>query len=259
MFGNRLMSSRRVSTVLAIMTALVIFLLVAVVVRQPDKAAVWSKWSGGPLFGNSNSVPVVAAAGFGAAIVVPANGSVPAVPNLAPPLAAVGSSDEDIPRGKPLDPKRSDWLITQSNAEHWANENISGLDLAYAGAANSFGSPLHATLRGVVGTLTDRGDGTGYGNAVYILGFVNPQTGRSYNTVNGHFQKLYVQDGQIVKRDDIIGEMGSTGFSTGPHVHYEVWKCQMSDTEIQKGIAPGTTNPSKTQCVAQDSADYIGQ
>ncbi len=43
-----------------------------------------------------------------------------------------------------------------------------------------------------------------------------------YETIFGHFKKILVKRGQKVKRGDVIGLMGSTGRSTGPHLHYEI-------------------------------------
>jgi murein DD-endopeptidase MepM/ murein hydrolase activator NlpD len=48
--------------------------------------------------------------------------------------------------------------------------------------------------------------------------------GFGYSTYYAHNRKLNVRIGQTVKRGDVIGYIGSTGNSTGPHVHYEVWK-----------------------------------
>src|SRR5438132_6241946 len=57
----------------------------------------------------------------------------------------------------------------------------------------------------------------GYGNVVYIA---HPYSG--YSTRYGHLSQFAVQPGHHVKRGDIIGYVGSTGRSTGPHLHYEV-------------------------------------
>ena len=48
--------------------------------------------------------------------------------------------------------------------------------------------------------------------------------GVGYSTLYGHMSKVAVRPGQKVKRGDIIGYVGNTGSSTGPHVHYEVIK-----------------------------------
>jgi murein DD-endopeptidase MepM/ murein hydrolase activator NlpD len=78
-----------------------------------------------------------------------------------------------------------------------------------------YGDPIFATADGVV----DRCDWYGgYGNAVVL------NHSYSYQTLYGHMTKVNVEQGQEVKAGDLIGYMGSTGRSTGPHVHYEVRK-----------------------------------
>jgi murein DD-endopeptidase MepM/ murein hydrolase activator NlpD len=57
---------------------------------------------------------------------------------------------------------------------------------------------------------------SGYGNAVII------DHGSGITTLYGHNSKLLVSEGQIVKKGDKIAISGSTGISTGPHVHFEV-------------------------------------
>ncbi len=59
-------------------------------------------------------------------------------------------------------------------------------------------------------------DNTGYGNMVMI------DHGNGFKTLYGHLQKFAVTVGQTVKRGDIIGQMGSTGRSTGTHTHFEI-------------------------------------
>jgi LysM repeat protein len=69
------------------------------------------------------------------------------------------------------------------------------------------------------GTVTASGwDNAGYGNRVII------DHGNGYKTLYGHMQKLYVVAGQTVSRGSAIGKMGSTGRSSGPHLHFEIYK-----------------------------------
>ncbi len=75
------------------------------------------------------------------------------------------------------------------------------------------GTPIYATGDG---TVTTAGMGTGTGNHVII------NHGYGYQTVYMHMVRIKVNNGQAVKRGEVIGWVGSTGASTGPHCHYEV-------------------------------------
>jgi len=61
-------------------------------------------------------------------------------------------------------------------------------------------------------------DSTGYGNMIII------DHGNGYKTRYGHLSKIYVVAGQTVNRGAAIGRMGSTGHSTGPHLHFEIYR-----------------------------------
>ena len=78
------------------------------------------------------------------------------------------------------------------------------------------GTPIYATANGTV--VTGGNTGNGYGNHVVI------NHGYGYETLYGHMVRVKVHPGQKVKRGEIIGWVGSTGKSTGPHCHYEVHK-----------------------------------
>ncbi len=84
-----------------------------------------------------------------------------------------------------------------------------GIDLA-----GPIGTPIYATADGVVGR-SEYNNG-GYGNLVEI------NHGKGIQTRYGHLSRLIAQPGQRVRRGDLIGLMGSTGRSTGSHLHYEV-------------------------------------
>lgn len=75
------------------------------------------------------------------------------------------------------------------------------------------GTPVYATADGVV-TVAERK--TGYGKCVEI------NHGYNYLTRYAHLSDISVKDGQLVRRGEIIGKVGSSGKSTGPHLHYEV-------------------------------------
>ena len=86
----------------------------------------------------------------------------------------------------------------------------SGVDLA----CNS-GTPIYATADGIV---SHSGWTSGNGNVVVL------EHGLGYSTIYAHNRSNTVKVGQMVRRGDIIGHVGSTGRTTGPHVHYEVLK-----------------------------------
>ena len=84
-----------------------------------------------------------------------------------------------------------------------------GLDIA-----NDVGTPVQAAANG---TVSEAGYSTGYGR------YVKVQHGYGMVTLYGHLSKACVRDGQRVRKGEIIGNVGNTGSSTGPHLHYEVW------------------------------------
>jgi murein DD-endopeptidase MepM/ murein hydrolase activator NlpD len=82
------------------------------------------------------------------------------------------------------------------------------------------GTPIYSTGDGTIQFIikdTDKAS-QGYGNMI----IVNHDYG--YRTLYAHMSKFNVKSGQKVKRGEIIGYVGSTGLSTGPHLHYEVIK-----------------------------------
>ena len=75
------------------------------------------------------------------------------------------------------------------------------------------GTDVYATGNG---TVVMAGWKQGYGNCITI------NHGFGYQTLYGHLSKYKVRVGQKVKRGEVIGEVGNSGKSTGPHLHYEV-------------------------------------
>jgi len=76
------------------------------------------------------------------------------------------------------------------------------------------GTPIYATGNSKVYYATY--SKSGYGKVVIL------DHGYGYKTLYGHMDKIYVKPGDIIHRGDVIGEVGTTGVSTGPHLHYEV-------------------------------------
>jgi murein DD-endopeptidase MepM/ murein hydrolase activator NlpD len=83
-----------------------------------------------------------------------------------------------------------------------------GVDIAAA-----YGSPARAAFDG---TVLYAGWYGGYGKLVVL------DHGQGMSTLYGHLSAILVKVGQRVSRDDVVGRVGSTGYSTGPHLHYEV-------------------------------------
>ncbi len=83
-----------------------------------------------------------------------------------------------------------------------------GIDIA-----NNVGTPIVATADGIVTQSEWVG---GYGQLIKI------DHGNGITTVYGHNSQLVVHSGQKVKKGQLISYLGSTGYSTGPHLHYEV-------------------------------------
>ena len=101
-----------------------------------------------------------------------------------------------------------------------AIQPISNKDLKHM--ASGYGTridPIYHTLRFHAtgnGRIILAGWKQGYGNCVII------DHGYGYKTLYGHMEKILVREGQKVNRGEVIGLVGSTGKSTGPHLHYEV-------------------------------------
>ncbi|MGB9736416.1 MAG: M23 family metallopeptidase [bacterium] len=79
--------------------------------------------------------------------------------------------------------------------------------------ATQLGNPIKAPANGIVSYA---GWETGYGNTIII------DHGYGVTTLYGHLSKIDVKVGEMVKRGQVIGDIGDTGFSTGPHLHYQV-------------------------------------
>lgn len=90
-----------------------------------------------------------------------------------------------------------------------------GIDIAAP-----IGTPVRCSADGIVFAA---GADAGYGNAVLV------DHGNGITTKYGHMTKIYVVVGQEVKKGQFIGTVGSTGKSTGPHLHYEV---HVQDTPV---------------------------
>jgi len=107
----------------------------------------------------------------------------------------------------------SDAVVTSGFG--WRMHPILGYQRFHTGVdfGADYGSPIRAADRGIVILAEWYG---GYGNAVII------DHGNGITTLYGHSSELYVSEGQTVERGQPIAAIGSTGLSTGPHLHFEV-------------------------------------
>ena len=125
-------------------------------------------------------------------------------------LSQQSDIQKSTPRGWPADGHITSSFGRRENPQSGDDEFHSGVDIA-AG----LGTSVRATADGIV---SFSGWSGGSGNLVVI------EHGLKFSTFYGHNKMVSVKVGQKVKRGDIIGYVGSTGNSTGPHVHYEVWR-----------------------------------
>ncbi|MFO0753664.1 MAG: M23 family metallopeptidase [Thermodesulfovibrionales bacterium] len=113
------------------------------------------------------------------------------------------------PRGWPLAGRVTSEFGFRENPSRGGREFHSGLDISTAA-----GTPVRATAEGVVSFA---GWSAGNGNLVVI------EHGFGFSTFYAHNSSTVAGVGKRVKRGDIVAYSGSTGNSTGPHLHYEVW------------------------------------
>ncbi|MBD0323088.1 MAG: M23 family metallopeptidase [Aldersonia sp.] len=137
---------------------------------------------------------------------------------------------EEAAKLRPLYAKVTEGSYTSGFGARWGTQHL-GIDIA-----NSIGTPIRAVADG---TVIDSGPASGFGMWVRLLhadGTV---------TVYGHIDSATVQVGQRVMAGDEIAKMGNRGFSTGPHLHFEVWQNGKDKVDpvpwlASRGISVGT-------------------
>jgi murein DD-endopeptidase MepM/ murein hydrolase activator NlpD len=163
-----------------------------------------------------------------------------------PPLTAVGFRDGTGPvayydaQGRsvrkmflraPLDFTR----ITSGYAQARRHPILGGLR---PHLAIDYGAPTGTPVRAVAdGGVESAGWNGGYGYSVVI------RHARGYKTMYNHLSKLHVRRGQHVRQRDVIGRVGSTGLSTGPHLDYRVMKNGQFVNPLGEKFIPGAPVP----------------
>jgi murein DD-endopeptidase MepM/ murein hydrolase activator NlpD len=113
------------------------------------------------------------------------------------------------PTGMPVPGYISSYLGVRADPFDGRSARHTGIDIA-----TPIGTPVHAVAEGMV---TFAGVRSGYGNVIEI------DHGNGYMTRYAHNSALEVRPGQHVQVGDVVADAGSTGRSTGSHVHFEVW------------------------------------
>ncbi|WOD38684.1 M23 family metallopeptidase [Nodosilinea sp. E11] len=134
-------------------------------------------------------------------------------PALEQTLEAEAEQAAAFPSGKPINgtwPVSSEFGLRPNPFNGRGYEMHEGIDFA-----GPVGKPIVATAEGVVVIADYRG---GYGNHVKI------DHGYSYETLYAHMSGLAVKLGDRVQRGDVLGYLGSTGRSSGPHLHYSIYR-----------------------------------
>lgn len=107
--------------------------------------------------------------------------------------------------------------FVETSAFGWRTHPIDGEEKFHTGVdlGAEYGTPIGAIW---AGSIAFAGEYGGYGNVVFI------EHADSVVTVYGHCAELTVVAGQKIEQGDLIGYVGSTGYSTGPHLHLELWR-----------------------------------
>ena len=123
----------------------------------------------------------------------------------------------DIAPGEYVWPTKSNWEL--SDKYGWricpfhGREFHNGLDIVLTSGTN--GSPVYAIADGYITRASWYG---GYGNCIQYA------VGNGYSVLCGHLSGIAVSKGQFVKKGTVVGYIGSTGASTGPHLHFTVFQ-----------------------------------
>lgn len=126
-------------------------------------------------------------------------------------LNRIGYDLSHTPLGMPFHGRITSTFGHRENPFGGVNvETHKGLDIA-----GPFGSPVKAMA---IGTVEFAGVRGGFGNCIMV------KHANGFETLYGHLSKILVGIGQKVDIGQVIGNVGSTGRSTGPHLHYEIHK-----------------------------------
>ncbi len=117
-----------------------------------------------------------------------------------------------------IQPIRNEDLTRMASGYGWRSDPFTKARKMHKGMdfTAPTGTPIYASGNGTIYRADSRA--SGFGNHIEI------DHGYGYKTIYAHLNKYNVKQGQKVKRGDLIGFVGNTGRSSGPHLHYEVHK-----------------------------------
>jgi murein DD-endopeptidase MepM/ murein hydrolase activator NlpD len=105
--------------------------------------------------------------------------------------------------------------------------------------AVDYGAPIGTPVRAVAdGVVTQAGWNGGYGLSIML------RHARGYETMYNHLSRIDVRRGQRVRQRQVIGRVGSTGLSTGPHLDYRVRKAGVFVNPLGEKFVPGSPVPA---------------
>ncbi len=205
---------KRNGIILGMLLVLILFTL-----NKNSSTSVFSSWSGDQQAagGLSGSAIQVGQTGQGNTLVAP-----PGVSG-------------DQPWGNPVVGGRVVMTQGYGVGSHAPAEVWGAIDLAIDGNGDgaadpngSIGAPIRATMNGYVKVSADTWPA---GNHIWVIG-------EQYKTGYAHLLSFEVQDGQYVQRGDIIGTLGSTGSSSGPHLDYQIWFNGVNQNPLGFNVLP---------------------
>jgi len=143
-----------------------------------------------------------------ATTIVSRNSQYAAIPDISIKKIFEPTTPETSPRGSAIGTGKMVWPTSWRVITQYFSWRHTGLDID-----GDYSSPILAADAGVV---TRVGWGSGYGNMVTV------DHGNGIVTLYAHLSKFHVSNGEAVERGQSLGMMGSTGWSTGTHLHFEV-------------------------------------
>jgi murein DD-endopeptidase MepM/ murein hydrolase activator NlpD len=193
---------------------------------SPNRGSVVSTWAGdvsAPVGASQEAAPPLSAL-FEQAAAPPA---APGRTNL-----AADPHDPNMPWGNPTDSTAAVMTQGYGVGSHAPAASWGSVDIAIDGDGDgnadprgSHGAPVYATMRGVVKATPDS---VPAGNHIWV-------SGEQYKIGYAHLSAFAVETGQVVERGTLIGYMGSTGQSSGPHLDYQVWKDGVNQNPLDYG------------------------